>query len=278
MKWGKLIMSWRLSCSFALLLCVCVLLNTRLVHCVDEGSSSNNNVEAGSAGADVDIKVQRLAVKTWTKQLTEQDYNATHWAITMRHQPQNFFDHYVQVLSDIFKEKRAKINFVLVGACDGTHDNTIRDRYLPNDHWRGVFVEPFEINYNDLVKFMEEHGVADRTYVLHGAATRQCNESMIKMKRPTFEEKNKSLPHWMRRQIGSVVPVDKLDRPATGGWTFEMTRCVNGPEILADWANTMHKRYKVANAENGVSSSYSKVARIRPHILKVDVEGHDFEV
>lgn len=37
------------------------------------------------------------------------------------------------------------------------------------------------------------------------------------MKRPTFEERNKSLPHWMRREIGAVVPKDKLDRPATGG-------------------------------------------------------------
>lgn len=239
-------------------------------------ATSKGEKAAVGERVDVDIKVQRQAVKAWTKQLTEQDYNATHWAITMRYQPQNFFDHYVEVLSDIFKEKKAKINFVLVGACDGTHDNTIRDRYIPNEHWRGVFVEPFEINYNDLVKFMEGQGVADRTYVLHAAATRQCNSTMMKMKRPTFEEKNKSLPHWMRRQIGSIVPIDKLDRPATGGWTFEMTRCVNGPDILADWASTLFKRHKATNVnENAV---FSKVSRIRPHILKVDVEGHDFEV
>jgi hypothetical protein len=50
------------------------------------------------------------------------------------------------------------------------------------------------------------------------------------MKRPMFEEKNKSLPHWMRRQIGSVVPFDKLHRPATGSWTFEFTRFLSAFE------------------------------------------------
>ena len=46
----------------------------------------------------------------------------------MRRQPQNFFDFYVQKLSDLFLEKDAIVNFALVGACDGTNDNTIRDR------------------------------------------------------------------------------------------------------------------------------------------------------
>lgn len=65
----------------------------------------------------------------------------------MRRQPQNFFDFYVQKLSDLFLEKDAIVNFALVGACDGTNDNTIRDRYIPNYHWHGVFVEPFSINF-----------------------------------------------------------------------------------------------------------------------------------
>ena len=98
--------------------------------------------------------------------------------------------------------------------------------------------------------------------IAHAAATRRCDNasSTIKMKRPTFEETNASLPHWMRRQIGAVVPLDKLARPATGGWTFETTRCVAGPQILQDWAAALGQ------------------AKVRPHVLKVDVEGHDFEV
>lgn len=90
----------------------------------------------------------------------------------------------------------AVVNFAMIGACDGTNDRTIRERYLPNPFWRGVFVEPISYNHKDLTQFMESHGVADRTHIIHGAATRVCNSTTIKMKRPTFEEKNASLPHW----------------------------------------------------------------------------------
>jgi hypothetical protein len=142
------------------------------------------------------LKYQKAALKTWARELTDDDYNVTNWVTTLRKQPQNFFDYYVGKLSDTFKEKNAIVNFALVGACDGTNDNTIRDRYLPNSHWRGVFVEPIEMNYKDLNKFMESNGVANRTHLLHAAATSKCNSTTIKMKRPMHEEKNSSLPHW----------------------------------------------------------------------------------
>lgn len=218
------------------------------------------------------IKIQRTAVRAWSNQLTEVDYNATNWDITMRHQPSNFFEYYSKRLSDIFVQYKAIVNFALVGACDGTHDRTISEYYLKNDHWRGVFVEPFEINYNDLVNFMKKSEVDHRTHVIHAAATSKCNSSVIKMKRPTFEETNKSLPHWMRRQIGAVVPVNKLDRPATGGWTFEYVRCVHGPMILQDWAMAVTTKQPPQDAGR------KTLRKIRPHILKVDVEGHDYDV
>lgn len=214
-------------------------------------------------------KVQGKAIKAWANSLTDIDYNPTHWAQTFHQQPANFFEHYVEQLSDLFSEKNAMVNFVMVGACDGTHDRTIRDRFLPSNHWRGVFVEPFEINHRDLVAFMDSHGAKDRATVLRAAATFRCNDTTIKMKRPTFEEKNKTLPHWMRREIGSIVPFDKLDRPATGGWIFEYVPCVNGQKILQNWTYALGLA-QPGDAENRV--------RLRPHVLKVDVEGHDYEV
>lgn len=214
------------------------------------------------------ITVQSQAMRAWANRLSESDYNVTNWDLSMNGQPQNYFEHYIQLLSDVFNEKGAKVNFVMIGACDGTHDRTIRERYLPNPHWRGVFVEPFQINFQDLKNFMTENKVLDRTHLLNAAATLRCDEPVIKMKRPTFEEKNKSLPHWMRRQIGAIVPFDKLDRPATGGWTFEYVPCVNGNAILTNWSRTIH-------IVEGVPESKMK---LRPHVLKVDVEGHDFEV
>jgi hypothetical protein len=219
--------------------------------------------ESQESKGGFDLKKQRDAILAWGNQLTEKDYDPNEWKM----QPQYMFERYIKVLSDIFEEKGAKVNFALVGACDGTHDKTITEGYLPHDHWRGVFVEPFEINFNDLKNFMESKSVMHRTHLIHAAATTACTSTTIKMKRPTFEEKNKSLPHWMRREIGSVVPLDKLDRPASGGWIFEFVRCVDGPEILKDWALALNAQGKVKGP-----------VRVRPHILKVDVEGHDYAV
>ena len=246
------------------------------------------------------IKAQRSAVKAWAETLHEEDYDADHWSKTHGNQPANFFEHYASRLSDIFKDHGAKVNFALVGACDGTNDRTIRDGYLPNEHWRGVFVEPFSINFKDLSMFVETHKVSHRSHLIHAAATRQCNSTTIKMKRPTFEEKNASLPHWMRRQIGAVVPFTKLSNKMTGGWVAEYTRCVSGPEILQDWTDALnHRSFPTAEAaaadkevpeedavegEEGAKKKRKgrkgggKMRMLRPHVLKVDVEGHDFEV
>lgn len=220
-------------------------------------------------------RVQGRAIKSWAKTLSESDYNATHWAITYHQQPSNFFEHYVEQLSDLFGEKGAMVNFVMIGACDGTHDRTISERFIPNLHWRGVFVEPFEINHRDLVNFIETHGAKDRATILRAAATFRCNDTTIKMKRPTFEEKNKSLPHWMRRQIGSIVPFDKLNRPATGGWIFEYVPCVNGQKILQNWTYALGLASPSSSGDADVAANR---IRLRPHVLKVDVEGHDYEV
>jgi hypothetical protein len=116
----------------------------------------------------VNFKSQRMAMKEWASSLHEQDYNATYWSEKFHKQPANFFEHYAQKLSDVFKANKATVNFALVGACDGTNDRTIKDRFLPNEHWRGVFVEPFQMNYKDLSNFMEKHHVSHRVHLIHG--------------------------------------------------------------------------------------------------------------
>jgi hypothetical protein len=155
----------------------------------------------------------------------------------MRKQPQNFFDHYVQQLSNIFKEKGGTVNFVLVGACDGTNDNTIRDRFLPNSHWMGLFVEPMSLNFKSLQSFMQEQGAADRAHEIQAAVTDNCTSPTVTFKVPPYEEKNATLPHWMRRQIGAIVDVNLLTgKPKVPkGWKSEEVRCANGPELLREW-------------------------------------------
>jgi hypothetical protein len=78
------------------------------------------------------------------------------------------FDVYAQRLSDVFKQAGASLNFMLVGACDGTHDKTIRDRFLTNANWEGVFVEPVGVNYRDLLSFLGEKNVTHRSIAIRG--------------------------------------------------------------------------------------------------------------
>jgi hypothetical protein len=82
------------------------------------------------------------ALEDWVKFLDPKiDYNTTMWKIATRSSTWSVhFNEYAKKLSAVFDKAHAKVNFVMIGACDGTSDNTIRELFLPNDHWRGVFV------------------------------------------------------------------------------------------------------------------------------------------
>ena len=61
---------------------------------------------------------------------------------------------------------------------------------------------------------------------------------------------------------------------AREGWTKEAVRCITPSEILSDWA---------ANSTTLLAGSINKKKaagpkRRRPHVLKISVEGHDYEV
>jgi hypothetical protein len=118
-------------------------------------------------------RANREALKAWGESLSEDDYKPEIWQSLWK-QPQYVFDHYIEQLSNTYLTHGATVNFILVGACDGTNDKTIRERYVPWNHWRGTFVEPFEMNYNDLVSFMEKNKVMNRTHIIHGACTDTC--------------------------------------------------------------------------------------------------------
>jgi hypothetical protein len=61
----------------------------------------------------------------------------------------------------------------------GTNDNTIRERFLPNAHWRALFVEPISINFNDLTKFLSDNEVSDRSHAIQAAVTNECASPTI---------------------------------------------------------------------------------------------------
>ena len=232
--------------------------------------------ETGTRQRGRDVRnIQKSAVEAWGASLVpETDYNATRWKMKLA-QPQYVFDYYVRRLSDLFLDKGATVNFALVGACDGTNDNTIRERYLPSEHWRAIFVEPISLNVADLKKFLEEHGVTNRSYVLQAAVTNQCNSSTIIVKTPDkayMQDTTKA--HWMRRQIGGIVPIRPDGKPRLPtGWKAESVRCMRGSEVTKEWAEVVSRR----PAGKRRKPAKSNIKR-RPHILKIDAEGFDYQV
>lgn len=249
----------------------------------DVGGTGSGLPGAGGKGGK-----QKQALEQWAASMVpEKDYNASQWQMTFHSRsPSDFFDKYCQRMSKLFQGLGANVNFVMIGACDGTNDPTIRNRFIPSDHWRGVFVEPMSVNYNDLVKYLNAQRVGHRSYVIRGAATSVCHSPTIMVERPLYEEKNASLPHWLRRQIGAIVPshrVEKFEKqgkavPArSGDWVIETVRCVTATDVLTDWANTTATPAEAARQARRRKGG-GAARRRRPHVLKIDVEGHDYDV
>lgn len=213
------------------------------------------------------------ALQAWSAYLNpDRDYNSTRWREMYRSSTWSVhFNGYCRHLSEVFKERGAKVNFVMIGACDGTNDVTIRTHYLPNEHWRGIFVEPFAMNVRDLIQNLAFKNATSRSMVLQAAATEVCAGPTLTLERPLYEEKmaagnsSKPIPHWLRRQIGSILPTHR--EHARKEWTLEEVRCVTGDIILDEWCKT-----------SGRQKKSMKSRRRRPHVLKIDVEGHDYEV
>ncbi len=85
---------------------------------MEEGSSGDT--DTGSSKGMRVRQLQRRALEEWGNSLNEEtDYNATYWQYGLHMQPQNAFNHYINKLSQLFKKLGAKVNFAIVGACDG---------------------------------------------------------------------------------------------------------------------------------------------------------------
>ena len=217
---------------------------------------------------------QRAAIESWYSSLKpEEDINASFWHDKMKLQAQHAFHHYIGLVSDVMKSKGATVNFLLVGACDGTHDVTIKERFLPNSHWNAGFVEPMEINVNDLTKYLTTENVISRSHIIKAAVNNECVNATIRVKFPKYEavKGTDAVPHWLRRQIGGIVSAtDKVRDPM---WKVEDVRCMTGVDVINEWS----KATKKANPKKK-QKEYKASQKKRVHILKIDAEGFDFEV
>ncbi len=233
-----------------------------------------------------DMSNGRKAMETWARSLTTSDYDAPNWKYKFKSiTPEDYFDHFVKALSEVFAEEKAHVNFALVGACDGLADPTIKSRFLPNKHWRAIFVEPMTPNVKDLTTYLTKNQAIDRSIIIQAACTQVCENPTLQVERPLYEEINnnktadakKDIPHWLRREIGSIMP--KHRAKARPDWILEEVRCVTAADVLMDWANAPKFRKNPDKELRKVNAKGQAIIRKRrPHILKIDVEGHDHEV
>jgi hypothetical protein len=183
-----------------------------------------------------DRKSLKAAITAWGDSLLpEVDYNVSGWNVLFHSRsPQDFFEGYNLKLTRIFNRFDVHINFVLIGACDGISDKTIKTKFLKFPNWRAVYVEPMENNFNDLKTFLEDRGGMNRSHLIKAACTSKCANPTLVVERPLYEEKNASLPHWMRRQIGSILPAHRDH--ARPEWITEEVRCVTPTDIMTEWS------------------------------------------
>jgi len=259
-----------------------VLLAAVFVMALSEGEEERRNLVLSGL-----VAKNRGALLAWSASLTEDDEDPKKWIKQINPNPPQIFDHYVVQLSKMFERHTATLNFVSVGACDGTNDFTITERFFPNKHWDAIFVEPMSNNYRDLVDQLKKANVFDRSFALRAAATSRCTKPTITVMRPLYEDLgNKKAPHWLRRQIGSIKPEGQKAR---SDWGDEEVLCVTGADVLNIWnrasKGVLHKDLLTGfnvdtkeHASRQVVGPAGRLVRRRPHILKVDVEGHDFEV
>ena len=230
----------------------------------------------GNGGPVAGTGTYRAALEEFvSKMVPEIDYNESNWRYKWRSvSPSNYFEGYNKMMSDVLAKHGLPLNFLLIGACDGTSDITIKHRFLKYNHWRAAFVEPMSNNVADLRNLLSNLGVANRSHVIHAACTAECQKPTIFVERPLYEgrvdKKNQTLPHWLRRQIGSVLPENR--KTPRKDWMIEEVNCVTPDDICNEWTKVVLESNPAAN------SGRKKNRKMRIHVLKIDVEGHDFDV
>ena len=279
-----------------------------VIFCVADGRRRRSGSTDSASNDPNSLLTQRLVLEKWVDSMNpERDYNGTEgWHRNLHSRSaSDIFAIYNLKFSDIAKTKNAIVYFASLGACDGTADKTIRERYLKFPFWQGVFVEPVGMNFADLTAYLEREGALNRSTLIRAAATSKCEKPTIEIERPLYEEKdkttNKSTPHWLRRQIASIVPSHRSH--AREGWTKEAVRCITAGEVLTEWTAASSGGSKEGDQSEGETTEETAVAvvpgrskeeataaaaaagkkkkrvrRRRPHVLKIDVEGHDYDV
>lgn len=222
--------------------------NNKEKHAVDEWNSIINSTVMSVNGSLLD----------WRYALTMEQSDTLHF--------------YMKKFDTLFLKHGFNLNFISIGACDGTYDSVIDDFFIST--WQGLFVEPMSLNVHDLQATLKRNNVAHRSHMIRAAVNETCYSDRINITRPLYEEKRVRVPHWKRRQIGKIAD-GQVDKNFGSDWVFEEVYCLTFEGIMRRWKAFLIKDRAQLDYGNGV---WSSDRTLRPHVVKIDTEGNDFFV
>ena len=211
-------------------------------------------------------------------------------------------------ISSIFwNENRSNLNIVFIGACDGSHDNTI-ELLLKYSHWEALLIEPVLENFRDLAFFLCKHRVLHRTIPIQAAVSNDCRSGTVNITVIQGSGKNSSLPHWLQKQTASIsekvvrgIRQSSLHSSIKLKVIQEAVPCLLSSEIISEWMQRILFRTTESNInksknqcdDNAIADFFTSPRvpsnssrhkgkvhddnnRLRPHVMKVDTEGYDY--
>ena len=203
------------------------------------------------------------------------------------------FSRLVKYLSALTHVENLPLDFVIVGACTGKMDNFI-DKFLVMPHWRGVFIEPDEVNYNVMVTEFAKYNISpnsERAYVVRSAISNSCVDGHITMFKPNTSRAETNASHAIMHEMGSmskdlvqnsVKHLLKTFPTAAAGETgksndisIEMTVPCQPMEQVLHAANKHFTTNKTEIFTRHLVYNASEYVTFVPMVVRVDTEGHD---
>ena len=122
-----------------------------------------------------------------------------------------FHNNYVESLSTFVKSCKTNMYIASIGACDGTSDKLL-DLFYRYKHWRALLVEANALNVAALQSLLESKDITHNSIIVSGAIMSKCYNSTIMLRTPNADPNDIKLPHWLRRQAGSIPTPEELQK------------------------------------------------------------------
>lgn len=225
--------------------------------------------------------------------ISSQNQTLYQWAFRLPYYTQKkiaaefLFLNRIEELSRVIK----KLNVLIVGACDGTHDRLI-EMLIDNkshSHWRGILVEPLAKNFEELL--VRTKNVTHRLQYFNCALNDRCDKGVGRMTHIRIKQnETHKYPHWLARQIATIDPnaskaIEKFAKQVSTQKKIALpifNRTVNPGDL-----EVVNETVKCKTSQQLMlelhhlrrdSGKMMRAGLFWIHAIKIDAEGRDFAI